>query len=468
MRAHYRFVFLAVLTLVNTAHAKSKAKVFATIAAGGSASRFHPGDKLTQRLDQGQAIIVATVLRNAPVIPPEQQLLVTNAQMAKGLMRLLKGLLPETHCVTERARRDTGFACAAGLAVHQQRADKDAIAVFLPADHVITPRDRYAASLQALVDAVAGGKAELGAIGIQPRGADGQLGHLIYGDTIAEGLRHVREFREKPGEQVAEQLWQEHGAAGLGHNGGIYVMKIAPMIARLRHIVPEGMAALLEAAEHHPLAVGDFSRLKQHEQALQRATEIWPEDKRISLDHLVVTAMADEGLLIAKQADFDWLDAGSHAQAYNALAGPKSVPGENRGSGPITGGGRGNLVLTDGDSDVLRTESGVHDLALHVEGGHIAIWPLKGDLADTKRIVQSLPAAFFGAPAPETAGQQVTIADGRNSGLARAFFGADDASGNRVHAPGYSVVIGPGIEGVDLSVTESDGSRQVTLGLAHD
>ena len=175
------------------------------ILAGGTGSRLWP---LSRELYPKQLINLIgsrSVLQNTlervrelpGALPPivvvgEEHRFLTKTQIEE----LEK--FPEYHLLLEPVGRNTAPAICGAAVYVQQNLDDNAVLLVLPADHLITATDAFAAAVQEAVKLAAEGN--LTTFGIVPEHPETGYGYICRG----EGCR-VQSFVEKPDQQTAEQ-----------------------------------------------------------------------------------------------------------------------------------------------------------------------------------------------------------------------------------------------------------------------
>jgi mannose-1-phosphate guanylyltransferase/mannose-6-phosphate isomerase len=223
------------------------------ILSGGAGSRLWPASRSRQpkqllSLVEERTMLLMTIQRTDAVAAAGAPVIVCNEDQRVGIEReLSKSGYSDAGLVLEPVGRNTAPATA--VAALQLTADGgDPILFVMPADHVIRNE-------QAFSDAVdlAAGFAEQGYLltfGIDPTGPETGYGYIRFGDRLAEGVRTVEDFREKPDAATAEEylssgryLW----------NSGIFMFRASRFLAELEEHAPDVLSAAraaLAGAEH--------------------------------------------------------------------------------------------------------------------------------------------------------------------------------------------------------------------------
>ena len=134
----------------------SSPKLYVLILAGGSGERFWPLSRKSRpkqllSLFGGETLLESTLRRLDGLVPPENILILTNADQEAGVRALAKDL-PASNIVAEPAKRDTAAAIALGAGWIAAR-DTDATMVVLPADHLIQDTAGFQKTLRTAVAA---------------------------------------------------------------------------------------------------------------------------------------------------------------------------------------------------------------------------------------------------------------------------------------------------------------------------
>src|SRR3954464_7346495 len=144
---------------------------YGVIMAGGSGLRLWPvsrGDKPKQLINvtQGKSLLQLSYDRLRGMLPPERIFVCTNAAHSSAVLENLPEL-PKENLIGEPEGRDTANAVGFPAAILAKR-DKDAVAAFVTADHVIEPIDTFQAAVQSAFDVVAENPSALVTFGIVP------------------------------------------------------------------------------------------------------------------------------------------------------------------------------------------------------------------------------------------------------------------------------------------------------------
>ena len=311
-------------------------KIYPVILSGGAGKRLWPMSrthypKQLLPLYGSQSLLQQTALRlsdNERYNPP---LVIANEAhrfiVAEQLGEI--GLRPQA-IVLEPAGRNTAPAAAAA-ALLLERLDPGAIMALLPSDHVIRDAPGFQTAMSQAV--AAADKGHLVTFGIEPDRAETGYGYIEKGEAIAgaANAHHVAEFVEKPDLPTAESylasgkhLW----------NSGMFVMPVAVLLAEMRRLCPEIVAAV-EAALAGAEPDLDFQRLETN------AFSACPSD---SIDYAVMER-TDQAAVVP--ANFGWNDVG----AWHALCDLAEKTDEGNAI-------LGDVVARDSSGCYLRSEDG--------------------------------------------------------------------------------------------------------------
>ena len=322
----------------------------AVIMAGGFGTRFWPLSRAAlpkQLLDLtgGRTMIQATVDRLGDFVPPQRTLVVTNRQFVEPIGQQLPQL-PAGNIVGEPCKRDTApcVALAAHLVSH---ADPDAVMAVMPADHLISPPEKFRQAIAAGVALVEADGERIVTFGVKPTFPAETFGYIERGQQLAAQAAgipafHVARFREKPKRDQAEQFL---AAGNFYWNSGIFVWKAKTVLAALAAHEPN-MA-------EHLTAIGQVIGRPEYAEVLEREfTAI--EGK--SIDYAVMERHSQVAVI---EAPFAWDDVGSWQSLARTLgtdADGNTIVGKHLGlrtKNSIIRTTPDHLVATLGLSDVI-------------------------------------------------------------------------------------------------------------------
>ena len=332
------------------------------ILAGGVGSRFWPlstpeRPKQFLPLLSDQSMLRDTLDRLAPVAPPAQTLVLTNAELAAGVAALAPEL-PAGHVLAEPRPAGTAAALAWAASRIAERAGPDAVMLSVHADSAIADVPRFRDALR-LAAAEAARTQGLVTVGIVPTHPDTGLGYIEVGAKSDGAAHRVARFVEKPDPERAKALV----AAGALWNSGIFAWPVGVFLAELRTHCPL-VADPLDAAGDD--AARFFVNVTQP----------------IAVDHAVLERSARMFVL---SGNFGWSDVGT----WSAL---RSVRARD-GAGNVAHGrvhlceAADNVVYAAGADIVLY---GVHDLVV-VEHDGVVLVTTEEKARNLKPLLATLP-----------------------------------------------------------------------------
>jgi mannose-1-phosphate guanylyltransferase len=319
----------------------------ALIMAGGSGTRLWPlsrrmRPKQLLKLFEGASLLQHSRRRLEDLFVPENIWVITSANYVDLVAEELPDI-PRENLIGEPMGRDT--ANAIGLAAHilAQRDPDGSMAVFT-ADHLISPREEFAAAIDVGLLAAEQFPESLVTFGIVPDSPHTGYGYIHRGETVGEGTYKVVAFKEKPAQEVAETYVQ---SGEYFWNSGMFAWRLSAILAELKRCLPENhtrLAALVrdweKLAGTDELA-GEFERLK-----------------RISIDFGV---MEKARSVLTVEMNCSWLDLGS----WSAIAGmrePGSAGNVTIAPHTVIVDGKDNIVVSE--SDHLIAVMGLDDLII--------------------------------------------------------------------------------------------------------
>lgn len=349
--------------------------IYTLILAGGSGERFWPLSRKARpkqllSLFSPETMLEATIRRLDGLVPPENILILTNADQEAGV-RALCQTLPMENIVAEPAKRDTAAAIALGAGWISMRAP-NATMIVLPADHVIQDSAGFQRTLRVAV-AAAEETGELVTIGIKPTWACPGFGYIEVGPTTAlatkpEGpaVHDVVRFREKPSAELAETFVAQ---GNFRWNAGMFIWS---------------MPSIISAFNRHAPELGEFiSQIHRCEDLAPILRDTFPRLPKISIDYAV---MEKAGRVLMVEAGFDWDDVGSWTAIAKYLADDGAGNVANTDLRVLEAGN--NLVYSTGKS--LITLLGVKDLIVVQTGDALLICD-RHEAEKIKQLVAKVP-----------------------------------------------------------------------------
>jgi len=273
---------------------------YAVIMAGGRGERFWPLSSKTVPkpflpLFGTRTMIQETVERITRVIPRERLLIV----LAQDHLPVAQAQLPEIpahNFIVEPMGRDTA-ACIGLASLHIAQRDHHAAMVVLAADHTITGKEAFAATISSCLTFLASHDYII-TIGIKPTRPETGYGYIELGDEIAGEAEQLfyraLRFTEKPDRlQAARYL----SADNYCWNSGIFAWK--------NSTIQESIASYMPALWDGLMRIN--SSLGSREEAMVMKRE-FSHFERISIDYGVLEKSPAVAVV---PASFGWDDIGT-------------------------------------------------------------------------------------------------------------------------------------------------------------
>lgn len=311
--------------------------MYAVIFAGGGGTRLWPRSRQSapkQFVDitgSGRTMIQSTADRLQGLVAAERLYVVTGAALAPLASEQLPEM-PAQQLIVEPNGRNT--APAIGLAcVHLYQRDPNAVAVFLPADHVIPDVPGFHTALQRAAEAAEQGY--IVTLGVAPTLPHTGYGYIKAGPTVVmNGAKNlpvylVERFLEKPNLTTAENFLAQ---GGYFWNAGIFICRVDRMLAAMQEHLPEVYTCLqrIGAGLGTPNAAAELAKA-------------WQEMPSISIDYGVMERAKSVAMV---PLNAGWNDVGS----WDAL---ESVLPQDGQSNIVARGetlaidSQGNIVYSD-------------------------------------------------------------------------------------------------------------------------
>ena len=305
--------------------------LYVLILAGGSGERFWPLSRKSRpkqllSLLSKETMLEATVRRLDGLVPPENILILTNADQEAGV-RALCASLPRENIVAEPAKRDTAAAIALGAGWIARRAP-NATMVVLPADHLIRDSAAFQATLRTAA-AAAEQTGDLVTIGIEPTWACPGFGYIEVGEKVEidgvparPAVSNVARFREKPNAELAESFFKQ---GNFKWNAGMFIWSIQAILSALQRHAPQLGEFVGKLHGGH-----DFDALLRDE---------FPQLPKVSIDYAVMEKAAR---VLVVESIFDWDDVGSWTAIAKYL---EQDDADNRSNSPLNTIESGNNII---------------------------------------------------------------------------------------------------------------------------
>lgn len=317
-------------------------EAYAVILAGGRGERFWPRSRAARPkqllpLLGRLTLIEQTFSRLTPLFPPENILVLTNADYERPIRTLLSAIPPENILGEPLSKNTAPCVAMAAAFIRNLSKTPDPVIAFFPSDHAIRDADSFRAVIRDCLDVAQNGGGII-TIGIRPTFAGTGYGYIKIGKKAKTDtptvFRSALGFREKPSAKTAEKYLK---SGDYRWNSGIFVMTYDTLSSEMKAHAP-----FLKTFHDALLKV---FRSGDKEGVLP----LYESVRKISID---CALMEKAGKISVANADFDWDDVGTWTSMKNQLS-----PDENGNAvfGLHTGLGTKNCVLIGSDSHLLAT-----------------------------------------------------------------------------------------------------------------
>ena len=339
---------------------------WAVVLAGGVGSRFWPLSTPTRPkqllpLVDDRPMLVATLDRLEPLVPPTHTLILTNASL-RDVVRKHAPAVPAQNIIAEPRPVGTGGALAWAATEIERRDGPHAMMISVHADWAVGDDAGFRAALARAAD-IAERETSLVTVGVVPTRPDTGFGYIRPGAPLGDGAFRVDRFVEKPDRANAERMMSE----GALWNSGIFAWRVGDFLAEVRELTPELSPAL---------AAADGSA----ERYFRAATPVTVD----------VGVLERSAKVVVMPGSFQWDDVGTWASL-----------GRVREHDARGNAASGAVVLVDADDNVVYADGsgtdvvlyGVRDLVVVVRDG-LTLVATKESSSDLKTLIANLPASI--------------------------------------------------------------------------
>lgn len=270
---------------------------------GGIGSRFWPYSRESRPkqfldfLGTGRSLLQMSFDRISSLVPPENVLVVTNAQY-KSLISEQLPELSDDNILLEPARRNTA-PCIAWAAYHIAARDPEASIIVCPSDHLITRDEVFRDAILKGFEFVETHDALL-TLGITPTRPETGYGYIQVGEKVDGDICRVKTFTEKPKLELAK-VFLETGE--FFWNSGIFLWSAKTIIRELIANAPD-VANVFEKGRHL------FGTSAER----QFIEENFPGCVGISIDFAVMEKAKN---VYVECVSFGWNDLGTWSALYD-------------------------------------------------------------------------------------------------------------------------------------------------------
>jgi mannose-1-phosphate guanylyltransferase len=279
-----------------------KLTIAVVIPAGGGGTRLWPRSRQAtpkQFLDivSERTMLQETTDRVENLVPPERLYVITNARHAVPVRQQLPNV-PAENIVGEPEGRDSAPAIGLMAAILEKTLGPDAIMATLPADHVILNPEQFSRILESAAEVAADGY--LVTLGIPPTGPDIGFGYIQSGGTVRAETEagvpvyEVKQFKEKPKREVAEQYLKD---GGYFWNAGMFIASVKTLRDLYKTYLPQMEAPFAQILAAY--GTENFDTVM---------AEVFPLLEKISVDYGIAEKA---GKVAVIPADIGWNDVGS-------------------------------------------------------------------------------------------------------------------------------------------------------------
>ena len=322
---------------------------YAVILAGGSGKRLWPMSRRKRPkqilpIMEGKSLLTAAVERLDGLFEPEEIFVITSQAYVEEV-RATTPTVPAENIIAEPCQRNT--AAAIGYAAHiiAQRDPGATMAVFT-ADHMIRPVECFVDSVAKALAWAESMPESLITFGLRPTWPHTGLGYVETGEMLEAGVYRSCGFREKPDHATARRYIE---SGRYFWNSGMFVWKVATILARLEEYLPDTAAKLSQIRE----------AMEAGEEFEGTVENLYPQLEKISIDYAVMERAKN---VIMVELRCEWVDLGDWP-ALEELLTPDEAGNTHSGGNCVTLDSFGNIIVSD-DPDHLLSVLGMDDCVI--------------------------------------------------------------------------------------------------------
>jgi mannose-1-phosphate guanylyltransferase len=218
-------------------------------------------------LDGGPTLLEDALARAEGLIAAERVCTIVAQQHREWWSQILRRA-PEKNIVVQPRNRGTGIGVLYSL-LHILARDPQARVLLLPADHYVRDESILRQSLREALHCVEQDGAPV-LLGLEPEDVDVELGYILPGKGDKSGARTVRQFVEKPEEELASRIINEGGlwnafiiAASAQRLLDLFTRRFAAVVMEMRVILSRCQQAGLPESAGWSTIVDMYGRLPE-------------------------------------------------------------------------------------------------------------------------------------------------------------------------------------------------------------
>jgi mannose-1-phosphate guanylyltransferase/mannose-6-phosphate isomerase len=344
-------------------------KLIPVLLAGGTGSRLWPLSrehypKQLLSLFGKDSLLQATARRLVTGLDIAQLMVICNEEHRFEVLSQLEEL--NLGCSFKILLEPTGKNTAPAAALAALVTEEDAVFLFMPADHVLQPQQKFIEAVQLAQQAAQ--LEQLITFGVKPTYPETGYGYIKIGAVITKGVYAIEQFVEKPTKDVAEQFIVE---GNYYWNSGMFCFPKALFLQELAVSSPTIYQTSLAAAQ----------TIKHDGHFLRVNPDLFNKIPTESLDYALMEHTQKAAMI---SLDLQWSDIGSWQALYEYEK--KDAAGNVQ---------IGDVVGLDNKNCYLRSESkllaviGLEDV-IAVQTGDCVLLANRQQSQKVKELVQQL------------------------------------------------------------------------------
>jgi mannose-1-phosphate guanylyltransferase len=300
---------------------------YSIVPAGGGGTRLWPLSRkaspkfLYDLTGSGRSLLQSTIDRLNNLSAKDNILVVTGQSHLDSVIRQLPELSQDCF-IDELSPKDSMAAIGLTVAILYKRHG-DVVFGSFAADHVIDTADnsKFFDCVDKAVKIANHGF--IATIGIKPNKPSSSFGYIEKGRKLTDGVNVIKQFVEKPTEEVAKQYLESNRYFW---NAGIFISKASVLLNALAIQKPKLYDDIMKIA-----------KVWDSPERLIVQNQIWPNLEKVAIDYAIAEPVSKKGMMAVVSGDFGWTDVGDWDAIASLIEKSKNIKTNTEGKNVVLG-----------------------------------------------------------------------------------------------------------------------------------